>query len=134
MCMDDLIQALLAILDSPLNKAGRVSALYVETESGKLIAVNPHVRLPRTFKRFCGIMGKFFLFLYGIYNCYLQWKIECTSLSFTNAFAVQLLEKMSIHASGKGGKLLKLISNPVTRYLPINSRKIGLHSTKVISA
>lgn len=64
--MDDLIQALLAILDSPLNKAGRVSALYVETESGKLIAVNPHVRLPRTFKRFCGIMGKLPLFFYVV--------------------------------------------------------------------
>ncbi|OMO57823.1 Ribosomal biogenesis, methyltransferase, EMG1/NEP1 [Corchorus olitorius] len=49
-------QALLAILDSPVNKAGRLQAVYIRTEKGVLIEVKPHVRLPRTFKRFSGIM------------------------------------------------------------------------------
>jgi rRNA small subunit pseudouridine methyltransferase Nep1 len=53
---DIVHQALLAILDSPLNKAGRLSAVYVQTQKKVLIQVNPHVRLPRTFKRFCGLM------------------------------------------------------------------------------
>jgi len=53
---DIVHQALLAILDSPLNKAGRLSAVYVQTQKNVLIQVNPHVRLPRTFKRFCGLM------------------------------------------------------------------------------
>ncbi|KAK1268045.1 hypothetical protein QJS04_geneDACA004986 [Acorus gramineus] len=53
---DIVHQAMLAVLDSPLNKAGRLKALYVSTEKGVLIQVNPHVRLPRTFKRFSGIM------------------------------------------------------------------------------
>uniref|UniRef100_A0A0C9S2X7 TSA: Wollemia nobilis Ref_Wollemi_Transcript_16661_1119 transcribed RNA sequence n=1 Tax=Wollemia nobilis TaxID=56998 RepID=A0A0C9S2X7_9CONI len=53
---DIIHQALLAVLDSPLNKAGRLSALYVQTQKNVLIEVNPHVRLPRTFKRFCGLM------------------------------------------------------------------------------
>ena len=34
----------------------RVQALYVHTHKNVLIQVNPQVRLPRTFKRFCGLM------------------------------------------------------------------------------
>ncbi|KAF3780649.1 Ribosomal RNA small subunit methyltransferase [Nymphaea thermarum] len=49
-------QALLAILDSPLNKSGRIRGLYVHTEKNVLIQVNPQVRLPRTYKRFSGVM------------------------------------------------------------------------------
>ena len=33
-----------------------VQALYVHTAKGVLIRVNPRVRLPRTFRRFCGLM------------------------------------------------------------------------------
>ncbi|KAK9153567.1 hypothetical protein Sjap_001047 [Stephania japonica] len=53
---DIVHQALLAILDSPLNKAGRLKAVYVKTEKGVLFEVKPYVRIPRTFKRFSGIM------------------------------------------------------------------------------
>ncbi|VVB05944.1 unnamed protein product [Arabis nemorensis] len=49
-------QALLMILDSPVNKAGRLKAVYVRTEKGVLFEVKPHVRIPRTYKRFAGIM------------------------------------------------------------------------------
>ncbi|CAN1139859.1 Ribosomal RNA small subunit methyltransferase NEP1 [Linum perenne] len=91
---DIVYQALLSILDSPLNKAGRLKAVYVKTEKGVLFEVNPHVRIPRTYKRFAGIM-------------------------------LQLLQKLSISAMGKREKLLRVIKNPVTQYLPVNSRKIG---------
>jgi rRNA small subunit pseudouridine methyltransferase Nep1 len=37
-------QALLAILDSPLNKAGKLKALYVHTNKNVLIQVNPQAR------------------------------------------------------------------------------------------
>ena len=53
---DIVHQTLLQILDSPLNKAGRVSAVYVHTSKNVLIHVNPSIRIPRTFKRFCGLM------------------------------------------------------------------------------
>lgn len=53
---DILHQALLAILDSPMNKAGKLKGLYVHTEKNVLIQINPHIRIPRTFKRFCGLM------------------------------------------------------------------------------
>jgi len=49
-------QALLAILDSPLNKAGKVRAVYVNTQKNVLFKVSPKTRVPRTFKRFCGLM------------------------------------------------------------------------------
>ncbi|KAM3193520.1 hypothetical protein ACQJBY_070261 [Aegilops geniculata] len=92
---DIIYQALLAIFDSPLTKAGRLQAVYVRTEKGVLFEVKPNVRLPRTPKRFCGLMS-------------------------------QLLQKLSITAVGKRQKLLNLIKNPVTQYLPVGSRKIGL--------
>lgn len=53
------LQSLLNLLDSALNKAGLVRAVYVKTEKGILIEIKPHVRIPRTFKRFAGIMCKF---------------------------------------------------------------------------
>ncbi|XP_010525475.1 PREDICTED: ribosomal RNA small subunit methyltransferase NEP1-like [Tarenaya hassleriana] len=87
-------QALLMILDSPVNKAGMLKAVYVRTEKGVLFEVKPHVRIPRTFKRFAGVM-------------------------------LQLLQKLNITAAGKREKLLRVIKNPVTQYLPVNSRKIG---------
>ena len=58
-------QALLAILDSPLNKAGKLKGLYVHTEKNVLIQINPQIRIPRTFKRFCGLMGSCQHFLYS---------------------------------------------------------------------
>ncbi|KAJ0989096.1 hypothetical protein J5N97_007452 [Dioscorea zingiberensis] len=92
---DIVHHALLAILDSPLTKAGRLQALYVRTEKGVLFEVKPNVRMPRTIKRFSGLM-------------------------------LQLLQKLSITTTGKHEKLLNVIKNPVTQYLPVNSRIIGL--------
>lgn len=53
----DPFQCLLTLLDSPLNKAGLLQ-VYIHTAKGVLIEVNPHVRIPRTFKRFSGLMGE----------------------------------------------------------------------------
>jgi hypothetical protein len=50
-------QCLLTLLDSPLNKAGLLQ-VYVQTAKGVLIEINPSVRIPRTFKRFSGLMGE----------------------------------------------------------------------------
>lgn len=52
---DIVHQELLALLDSPLSKAGRLR-VYVSTGKGVLIEVSPQVRIPRTFKRFSGLM------------------------------------------------------------------------------
>lgn len=48
-------QCLLALLDSPLNKAGKLQ-LYIHTKKNVLIEVNPQIRIPRTSKRFLGLM------------------------------------------------------------------------------
>lgn len=48
-------QCLLTLLDSPVNKAGKLQ-VYIQTSSGLLIEVSPSVRVPRTFKRFSGLM------------------------------------------------------------------------------
>lgn len=52
----DALKCLLTLLDSPLNKAGLLQ-VYIHTAKGTLIEVNPSVRIPRTFKRFSGLMG-----------------------------------------------------------------------------
>ncbi|CAN6586299.1 unnamed protein product [Malus baccata var. baccata] len=96
---DILHQALLMVLDSPINKAGRLRNVYVRTAAGVLIEVKPYVRIPRTFKRFAGVM-------------------------------LQLLQKLSISAVGKREKLMRVIKNPVTQYLPVNFRKIGEWTTR----
>lgn len=49
-------QALLMILDSPLNKAGKIKAVYVRTHKNVLFSINPKTRIPRTIKRFSGLM------------------------------------------------------------------------------
>lgn len=50
-------QSLMMLLDSPLNRAGLLQ-VYIHTTKNVLIEINPHLRIPRTFNRFCGLMGK----------------------------------------------------------------------------
>ena len=52
---DILHQCLLTLLDSPLNKAGLLK-VYIRSNKNVLIDVAPTIRLPRTFKRFAGLM------------------------------------------------------------------------------
>lgn len=47
-------QCLMALLDSPLNKAGKL-LIYIHTAQNVLIEVHPSLRIPRTFKRFAGL-------------------------------------------------------------------------------
>jgi len=48
-------QCLLTLLDSPLNKAGMLT-VYLRSAAGVLIEISPHIRIPRTYKRFAGLM------------------------------------------------------------------------------
>ncbi len=48
-------QCLLTLLDSPLNKAGKLQ-VYLTTASNQVIHINPHTRIPRTYKRFAPLM------------------------------------------------------------------------------
>eukprot|EP01133_Synstelium_polycarpum_P020395 gene20395-24477_t len=52
---DILHQCLLALFDSPLNKAGMLQ-VYIRTTKNILIEVHPQTRIPRTFHRFAGLM------------------------------------------------------------------------------
>ncbi|MBW0462800.1 hypothetical protein O181_002515 [Austropuccinia psidii MF-1] len=87
-------QCLLTLLDSPANRAGRLQ-VFIHTARGVLIEVHPSVRIPRTFKRFSGLM-------------------------------VQLLHQLSIRSTTGNEKLLKVIKNPISDHLPLNSHKITL--------
>lgn len=50
-------QCLLALMDSPLNKAGRLK-VYIRTAKNVLIDVHPQTRVPRTIRRFSGLMAE----------------------------------------------------------------------------
>ncbi|KAJ8917152.1 hypothetical protein NQ315_012644 [Exocentrus adspersus] len=55
-CRPDIAhQCLLMLFDSPLNRAGLLQ-VYVHTANNVLIELNPQTRIPRTFKRFAGLM------------------------------------------------------------------------------
>ncbi|KAL5142125.1 Ribosomal RNA small subunit methyltransferase NEP1 [Glycine soja] len=75
-------KALRCILDSPLNKAGMVGAIYVKMDQRGVFEVKPHVRIPRTCNRFCGVII-----------------------------------------------LLRVVEEPITRHLPVNSHIVGLSYT-----
>lgn len=53
--LTESLKCLLTLLDSPINKAGKLQ-IYISTAKGVLIEVSPTVRIPRTFKRFAGLM------------------------------------------------------------------------------
>merc|ERR1712193_157879 len=92
-CRPDIThQCLLMLMDSPLNRAGKLQ-VYIHTARNVLIEINPQTRIPRTFDRFCGLM-------------------------------VQLLQKLSIHASDGPQKLLKVIKNPILDHLPTGCEKL----------
>ena len=50
-------QCLMMLHDSPLNRAGLLQ-VYVHTQKNVLIEINPQTRIPRTFERFAGLMGR----------------------------------------------------------------------------
>ncbi|KAF4033200.1 EMG1/NEP1 methyltransferase [Phytophthora infestans] len=52
---DILHQELMALLDSPLNKAGYLK-IYIKSTKGVLVEVSSQMRVPRTYKRFAGLM------------------------------------------------------------------------------
>ena len=55
-CRPDIChQELLALIDSPLNKAGHLQ-IYIRTKNRVLIKVHPQCRIPRTINRFAGLM------------------------------------------------------------------------------
>lgn len=55
------------LMDSPLNRAGLLQ-VYIHTEKNALIEINPQTRIPRTFTRFCGLIGivSFFVVYSGL--------------------------------------------------------------------
>jgi len=87
-------QCLMSLLDSPLNKAGKL-LIYLHTSQNVLIEIHPSLRVPRTFKRFAGL-------------------------------AVELLQRQKIRASQANEVLMKVVSNPVEKYLPPGSRRFGM--------
>ncbi|VDM32332.1 unnamed protein product [Hydatigera taeniaeformis] len=91
-------QCLLMLLDSPLNRVGMLQ-VYIRTHKNIIIEVNPKIRIPRTFDRFCGLMVQ------------LLHKLSIHA------------------AEGNHEKLLRVVKNPITRYFPAGCAKIGMSFT-----
>ncbi|GAB0096091.1 Ribosomal RNA small subunit methyltransferase NEP1 [Sergentomyia squamirostris] len=98
-CRPDIThQTLLMLMDSPLNRAGLLQ-VFIRTHQNVLIEVNPSTRIPRTFKRFAGMM-----------------------VQLLNKFCVRA-------DTTSGEKLLKVIKNPISNHLPAGCRKITMSFT-----
>eukprot|EP00668_Euglena_longa_P011674 GGOE01014086.1.p1 GENE.GGOE01014086.1~~GGOE01014086.1.p1 ORF type:complete len:274 (+),score=71.23 GGOE01014086.1:60-824(+) len=54
---DVVHQTLLSVFDSPLAKSGRVR-VFINTDRNRCIEINPQTRVPRTMKRFQGLMAQ----------------------------------------------------------------------------
>lgn len=98
-CRPDIThQTLLMLMDSPLNRAGLLQ-VFIRTHQNVLIEVNPVTRIPRTFKRFAGMM-----------------------VQLLNKFCVRA-------DTTTGEKLLKVIKNPITNHLPVGCKKLTMSFT-----
>ncbi|SPC62212.1 related to EMG1 - Protein required for ribosome biogenesis [Ustilago sp. UG-2017b] len=101
-------QCLLTLLDSPLNKAGFLQ-VYIHTAKGALIEVNPHVRIPRTFKRFSGLMVQ------------LLHKLSIRSMGGSEKLLRVIKNPVTDHLPAKTHKVTLSFDSPVQRlsnYLP----------------
>ncbi|KAI8368169.1 Alpha/beta knot methyltransferase [Radiomyces spectabilis] len=92
---DIVHQCLLTLLDSPLNKAGHLE-VFIHTAKGVVIRINPECRIPRTIKRFSGLMVQL---------------LERGSIVSDQEGHVKLLE---------------IVPPPVTQYLPTNAKRFAL--------
>lgn len=88
-------QELLALIDSPLNKAGHLK-VYIKTVKNVLIDIHPSIRIPRTYKRFAGL----------IVQLLHKMKIKAGNNGSTT--------------------LMKVIKNPFSQYLPPGTRVFGM--------
>lgn len=88
-------QELLSLLDSPLNKAGHLQ-IYIKTSKNVLIEINPAIRVPRTYKRFAGLMVQLLH----------KMKIKAGNNSSTT--------------------LMKVIKNPFSQHLPPGTTVYGM--------
>lgn len=89
------------------------SKVYVRTSNGTVIHINPACRIPRTIKRFSGLMG----------NIINMASVVGIDIFF---FTVQLLERGCISGNiGGNTNLLEVLPLPVKQYLPENALKIG---------
>ena len=103
---DILHQCLLMLQDSPLNRAGLLQ-IFIHTAKNILIQVHPSCRIPRTFDRFKGIM------------------VQLLHKNSIQAVVEDLKDKGDLKRAGAGDiKLLKVIKNPVTDYLPTGCTRV----------
>lgn len=121
------------LMDSPLNRAGLLQ-VYIHTQKNALIEINPQTRIPRTFTRFCGLMGKLPTFyscssLFFVCFSFVSWLfILISSLKhpvLNLCTSVQLLHKLSVRAADGPQKLLRMIKNPVSDHLPPGCPRIS---------
>lgn len=131
---DILHQELLALLDSPLNKAGKLR-VYVHSASNVLIEVNPKCRIPRTYKRFAGLMGAYPVVMSCVPSrAGLVGRSMIDSTDPTQPFprpppTVQLLHKLKVRSADGKATLLKVVKNPISRHLPPGCKVYGMSVT-----
>lgn len=106
---DIVHQCLLTLMDSALNKAGKLQVL-IHTQKNVCIEINPQCRIPRTYRRFAGLMVQ------------LLHKFKIVAATGD--------EQENMTDSAKNRVLMKIVKNPIESHLPLNSVKIALEETE----
>merc|ERR1739848_783445 len=101
---DILHQCLLLLQDSPLNRAGLLQ-VFIHTKKNILIQVHSSCRIPRTYHRFAGLM------------------VQLLHKNSVSAVLEDVKDKGELKRGGDI-KLMKVIKNPVTDYLPAGCTKV----------
>ena len=111
--------------------------MYIHTAKGVLIEVNPHVRIPRTFKRFSGLMGASIKFSQTLWRALTVRSRSATPPQALDPGGQWAREAPQSHqgaccacARPWACYLTYLyVKNPVTDHLPANTIKLSTYSS-----
>ena len=127
---DIVHQVLLALMDSPLNKAGHLHVLML-TKKNVLIEISAHTRIPRTFKRFCGLMGASRRRAAAQPPAIPLFSLSPSANPPPRAAlvfwaAVQLLHNLRVRAADSNDTLMRVLKSNVSQHIPLGCDVIGL--------
>ncbi|KAI7965572.1 hypothetical protein MJO29_001320 [Puccinia striiformis f. sp. tritici] len=117
-------QCLLTLLDSPVNRAGRLQ-VFIHTSAGVLIEIHPSVRIPRTFKRFSGLMVQL-LHQLSIRSTTGKEKLLKVIKVMCNHHHLYPSRSSDSESSSLSRTSFFGVQNPISDHLPPNSHKITL--------
>ena len=103
--------------------------LYIHTMKNVLIQVNPQIRIPRTFKRFAGLMVQLLQKLSIRATNGPDKLLKVSRLSCHQMHQQARINRISSNnakdLNARADASLQVVKGPVTKYFPANCRRVG---------